>query len=433
MRSFFSRIKPLLFALLLWPVFVQAETIPATAGPGPSHWEMQNGGGSGATATAAAQAWCANNNTAFLRLDPSGDPNIYWAYCTNATYAQVWHKCINGGTYPNCNGTSYSCPANQNWTLSGSNCTRPDCVLPQVRNVDTGVCTAPPCSSKGEVSSGLYPMGSDPRGSFPAVICSGGCLALFSGTVPAKYAMVAGERTYYASGSYDFAGGGSSDACTPGEIVPAGAPAQASLGPQSCAPNQIEGEVNGIFQCWNTPEDAKAAVEAGKNASSVPSKETSTSSTTNNTTNNTTTETTVINHAGGGTTTTTKVCTTGTADCTTTTEKAGLPEGNVGGGAAALSSLYSPDSGKTFAGSINSFRAAWAAAPIVASSSNFFRVGDLQGACSGMSSSFSLLGQNVTIDLAPHFCTESFSALLTYIAMGLLLAASAAAFWIAIL
>lgn len=38
----------------------------------------------------------------------------------------------------------YSCPSNQNWTLTGSVCTRPDCVSPEVRNPSTGVCGPPP-------------------------------------------------------------------------------------------------------------------------------------------------------------------------------------------------------------------------------------------------------------------------------------------------
>lgn len=38
--------------------------------------------------------------------------------------------------------TVYQCPTGQNWTLSGTQCTRPDCVAPQVRQTD-GSCVAP--------------------------------------------------------------------------------------------------------------------------------------------------------------------------------------------------------------------------------------------------------------------------------------------------
>jgi len=39
---------------------------------------------------------------------------------------------------------TYSCPPAQNWTLSGSTCTRPDCVLPETRVEATGLCAVPP-------------------------------------------------------------------------------------------------------------------------------------------------------------------------------------------------------------------------------------------------------------------------------------------------
>lgn len=37
----------------------------------------------------------------------------------------------------------YSCPEGQNWTLSGTQCTRPDCVSGETRNPSTGVCESP--------------------------------------------------------------------------------------------------------------------------------------------------------------------------------------------------------------------------------------------------------------------------------------------------
>lgn len=44
-------------------------------------------------------------------------------------------------------GSLYSCPTGQNWSLNGSTCSRPDCVAPQVRDAADGVCKAPatPC------------------------------------------------------------------------------------------------------------------------------------------------------------------------------------------------------------------------------------------------------------------------------------------------
>lgn len=39
--------------------------------------------------------------------------------------------------------TDYTCPSGQNWTLSGTTCTRPACVAPQSRDPADGVCKAP--------------------------------------------------------------------------------------------------------------------------------------------------------------------------------------------------------------------------------------------------------------------------------------------------
>lgn len=51
----------------------------------------------------------------------------------------------------------YSCPTGQNWTLSGSTCTRPECVAPQIRLPD-GTCEAPKCKlgPNDKVGSGRY-------------------------------------------------------------------------------------------------------------------------------------------------------------------------------------------------------------------------------------------------------------------------------------
>lgn len=45
--------------------------------------------------------------------------------------------------------TTYSCPVDQNWTLSGSNCTRPDCPTGYTRDVATGQCMPPTCPAAG--------------------------------------------------------------------------------------------------------------------------------------------------------------------------------------------------------------------------------------------------------------------------------------------
>jgi len=51
--------------------------------------------------------------------------------------------------------SAYICPAGQNWTLSGTSCTRPDCPDGQVRN-ESGVCVAPPCQSGESISFSIF-------------------------------------------------------------------------------------------------------------------------------------------------------------------------------------------------------------------------------------------------------------------------------------
>lgn len=79
--------------------------------------------------------------------------------------------------------TAYSCPPGQNWTLSGTNCTRPDCVSPEVRQSD-GTCSAPPCVA-GQSSTASRYVGTFATGSgqsvygvatpIPATLCDGTC------------------------------------------------------------------------------------------------------------------------------------------------------------------------------------------------------------------------------------------------------------------
>lgn len=48
--------------------------------------------------------------------------------------------CLDGTTWNGSSCWKWVCPTGQNWTLSGSTCTRPDCVAPEVRDPATGQC-----------------------------------------------------------------------------------------------------------------------------------------------------------------------------------------------------------------------------------------------------------------------------------------------------
>ncbi|MDP3514718.1 MAG: DUF6531 domain-containing protein [Sulfuritalea sp.] len=49
----------------------------------------------------------------------------------------------------------YSCPAGQNWTLSGTQCARPDCTQYQTRDASTGICRITSCPADSEFVDGV--------------------------------------------------------------------------------------------------------------------------------------------------------------------------------------------------------------------------------------------------------------------------------------
>lgn len=59
--------------------------------------------------------------------------DAYYQLVCPANYAMQAGACKNTVTV-------YTCPAGQSWTLSGTTCTRPDCVAPEVRDPATGQC-----------------------------------------------------------------------------------------------------------------------------------------------------------------------------------------------------------------------------------------------------------------------------------------------------
>lgn len=79
-----------------------------------------------------------------------------------------------------CNRVTASCPSGQNWTLSGSNCTRPDCIAPQTRDPTDGVCkTLDPCAGKETQPPVVdwYPSAVGQPSLESALYCDAGCTA----------------------------------------------------------------------------------------------------------------------------------------------------------------------------------------------------------------------------------------------------------------
>ena len=104
------------------------------------------------------------------------------------------------------------------------------------------------------------------------------------------------------------------------------------------------------------------------------------------------------------------------------------------GDAAAVGTLYTPDAtGKTFAGSLGSFKNAIGAAPVVSVASGFFHASAVSGACTGLAVNYNLLGHAFSLDASNVLCGATAETYYNYIAIGLLLIATGIAFAIAIL
>jgi hypothetical protein len=283
-----------------------AETIPATSSVS-KKWNVS--GTLYATWPDAGVAVCATHNGGWVAY--SGGVN---GSCNN-----VWMVNPDPNSQTNCKGvctdnyyqflnstttTTYSCPTGQNWTLSGTSCTRPDCVSPQTRQTD-GTCSSG-CSAKAgqqaslgffETSANTYP---------PSSACYSGCLAAF--TSSKNYTqIVAGVQKYYTSGYYTFLGAPGFDCVNAGK--PAGVAALGSIPSASCAAGQSGGTVTvgGVssYRCYDTSGNQVAA-------QSSPSLTTSSSTSATVNGDGTTTETTTSTKPDGTATTTIKIYNTST-------------------------------------------------------------------------------------------------------------------------
>lgn len=125
---------------------------------------------------------------------------------------------------------AYSCPSGQNWTLSGSSCTRPDCVAGEVRNEGTGLCQAD-CVA-GRIVSGTIPVAQS-----PAYVCASGCDTL-PVSVSDQY-QSSGSQVWY--GQWEMTGAQCSGG---GALGIGGAPASGPCGAGLCW-----GEFNGALTC----------------------------------------------------------------------------------------------------------------------------------------------------------------------------------------
>ena len=105
------------------------------------------------------------------------------------------------------------CPSGQNWTLSGTTCTRPDCVSPEVRNTSTGICEAPVCPTSS--TSGWYTV--DKGQNIAGTYCTGGCEYSLSLDLSAPLYYTSSKKTWLYMTRY-----GEGKSCSGGATAPEG-------------------------------------------------------------------------------------------------------------------------------------------------------------------------------------------------------------------
>lgn len=128
-----------------------------------------------------------------------------------------------------------------------ASCTERVCGSGLTWDIATGACvTAPATCPVATIASGLFDMGTSPADP-PSAVCSGGCVAVYSGASVSKRALVGGVYHYYAEGQYDVPSGGSANVCTTGAALPTGAPS--GVPPDTCGSGQASGTVNGKTVC----------------------------------------------------------------------------------------------------------------------------------------------------------------------------------------
>lgn len=182
------------FLFASWGVLANAETVPATSEIAQKITRYTWYTGSGEkpyfdTKPEVCDAW---RVVAFPPNDPfqktfigynaatqSCDYKIYvyggWTYSSEAIRSDT--QCPSGFTDVGTQCQKVSCPANQGWTLSGQTCTRSDCVSPEVRNLETGICEVPKdCTPiAGKSQPGITGLNFSGNGSMPSELCFDGC------------------------------------------------------------------------------------------------------------------------------------------------------------------------------------------------------------------------------------------------------------------
>lgn len=178
MKKYFLALSLFCFSSLVF-----AETTPAAYGTGPVPPEFWWGGACGVSTVSVvevcrAQFACGGSYSPInVRvLDGLCTSDTSATDSTPISYGTVWAECPAGATAvrstATCIGPSYSCPQDQNWTLVGTTCTRPDCVLNETRSPATGVCMSSCIAGIDNKYGKSYVVNAT---SFPSSVCVDNC------------------------------------------------------------------------------------------------------------------------------------------------------------------------------------------------------------------------------------------------------------------
>lgn len=288
------KILQIILAFFLIASGAYAETIPATSQPVVNEVQIVFDNNSRSLWAATPQLACTSSG---YQWNYNASVGVTYCYKSAGDFSNTTVSRIT---------TPYVCPTGQNWTLSGSTCTRPNCVLPQVRNPATGVCEAPKCTSTASTEGTVY---APSRPNFPYATCVDGCrasLALTTGAPNSTACKVVNGITNCPYGYLYYKDGkGFSDVCTagtgPNDVI-APPTNQPNAPTETCASGSGMIKVDGKTTCISN--------STGKPLSTDPPKVETTTNNSNTVTNPDNTKTvtsTTTNTTTGGTTTTTNV------------------------------------------------------------------------------------------------------------------------------
>lgn len=396
--------------------------------------------------------------------DPGVAPNLHGVTCQTKM-----RFCVRNGVDVSCSDsfgtltanviTQLQCPGNS--TLQNGSCMCNGAFKPN----PAGTQCIGDCAAKEKVSSGYYDIGPNSGANPQLLACAGACEAVFDGVAPAGSGMVNGVKHWYAKGSYFLTGGTCTSSLQDKQIGQGSG--TTTKPPDTCAPGQAAGTVNGKGVCVDQSGDGKTPTDASKNQATSGTektrvtnpdgsvtetevrtrvdangnKETTTTTTTTRPDGSSTTTRQVDNPlpgsilgggTGNGTGTGTGTGTEGGSEGGNEGEEAGPCEKNpseagCGGEAASIGELYA-EKGKTLSSVLTTARDNFLTSPIGTAAGGFFVVSN-PGACPTFSGHIPFINADLHID---QFCTPFATQALLVLKMAVILVCSFLAFRVAV-